>query len=468
MTNALLRRAALLAPVLLAAPGFAQHSLVFNSQTDEVHFDPVRLTLLGDADDDALSIVTPVPGTPYSAHALLPRQVQWMLVGDQDGDGEFVESSTNGPLLAMDAAFAKPMAPNSTIDPREIFFSMTSTSEMVGSATVRDGDVFRLPAPSTVEWFLNEDQVVGAIGGAVGVDEVDVNAMCQSASGDLFLSFDATETVNGVPADDGGIVMIPSAAITYDASGNVSAITAGTAVIVATEADVDAWIAAAAVASFDGTAFTAIVDLGGLEIDPAGGTFNSPVDPTLSIPNLLFTSTSSTSDGAIFSTTGGGTIAVINGVTMGSPVATTGRQIGLLPDSSGVSGVGGLALVPAQSGPPKLAVNALEQDGTSTDPAYSLFLAQGMTPGGQVIFALDIQPLSRPSWSELTAPGLTGSAVVGFGILFVIGTTTADSDGFAWLDFYPPRNVLGSDLAVVVNALDFATLSFATPGVFQY
>ena len=47
-----------------------------------------------------------------------------------------------------------------------------------------------------------------------------INAFCQSSAGDLFLSCELDENAPNGLLEDGGIAMIPAAAITYDAQRN--------------------------------------------------------------------------------------------------------------------------------------------------------------------------------------------------------------------------------------------------------
>lgn len=453
----------------LASAVGAQDTVLFATTTSETtfYYGGVEAQSLR---EDEVAQVTPRAGL-YSAGVFLSAGAQWAFIGDMNNNRRLVDAANTGPGDDTDAVFVKHHigAPSGRATPRDLYYSKEGT---VGFATsFRDGDVFRYIAQGQVETFVTEAQLLLAIGQVSG--DIDVDAVCQSQTGDLFLSFETAEDVNGKTADDGGIVYIPTSAINYDALGNVSAINTGSAVVIATEAQIDGLIANSGVRTSLGVVPATAINLTALEIDPAGGTWNPPEEPTLTVANLMFAWAGTNNDGAIISTlprvAGGsrGSIAMINGVPMGSLDYTTGVHMGLLPGSQGIDGIAGLALIAAQ--PAQLVVeNHPTNLITTTTTLFSQQQVSGAVPAAGVAFLLMVGPTTQGSVLPVfSIPGFGGEL---FGIGSPIFTTTAvpDAHGFASQTIFMPPDVVGSGMNLAWQVFDAGTFSFGLPAPMQF
>jgi hypothetical protein len=444
----------------------AQQTILFSVDTDSTtRANGSGLFEAGAIHPDEIAQVTPLAGQEYSASCFLSVSAQWAYVGDEDMDGRLLDSSTESPQGDTDAVFVKHLGgtPVGAPNTRQVYLSKEGSTTN-SSALFADGDVFRFVAQGVVEKFLTEAQLLTALGQASG--DLDLNAICQTTAGDLFVSFEAAELVNGVSLEDGGFAMIPAAAITYDGNGNVSAVTNASAVIVATEADVNAMIAQSGVRTSVGGAPSTSIDLSGLELDPNGGTWTTP-QGSLVVPNVLFTWDGFSNDGAILSTAGGGSIAVINGVPMGSPVATTGLQVGLLPESTGIFGINGLAI--ADSQPNVVTVENYPTNLITTSTIlWTRHEVSNATPGGTVFFFVDFGPIATGSVLPAFAiPGVGGQFFGTLG-LFSLGSAVADPRGYASRSIQLPPAASGSGVNVAWQVFDLGRFTFGTPAAMQF
>lgn len=451
---------------LLLLPALpAQHTILFAVDGNETTLANANGSVeAGLIREDEVGMVTPRAGR-YSASVFLSMGAQWSFLGDADADGRLCDASTTGPGDDTDAVMVKRHigAPIGTITPRDVFFSKEGDAGF--AAGFEDGDVFRYDAQGTIEVFVREADLLGAIGQAATGD-IDVDAICQAANGDLFLSFDLDEAVNGKTAEDGGLVYIPAAAITYDGQGNVTALAAASAVLVATEQQMDLLVANSGMLTSVGGA-PSYTELTALEIDPAGGTWNPPEEPTLTLPNLLFAWSGFSNDGAVLSTAGGGSIAVINSRALASTVATTGVQIGLLPDSTGLGGLMGLALIPAQADElvvENYPVNLI----TSSTILYTEQQVSGATPGTALAFLVSFGPTATgSSLMAFSIPGF-GGQVFELGTLVVTSTGVADTEGYARQALIMPSILVGSGANLCWQVFDAGSFSFGTPAAMQF
>jgi hypothetical protein len=448
---------------VLAALAPAQHIILMTSGAADERTLGLDWPEVDSIGDEEIYEVFPLPATSYTARPFLPISLQWHYVGDLDGDGQYVEGSDSGPggsSAVLDAIFVK-AGTIGPVTPRDVFFSLSVASTPLGTLP---SDVFRYAGQGVREVFLTEAQMETATGGTT----LNLDALAQSAAGDLFFSFSLTETLHFGSSEDGDLLYIPSTAITYDGSGNVSAILANSAIRLATESDLEAMVVNSGMREYDGTTPSTIsFELSGLEIDPAGGTWISPVD-SLAYPNLLWTWADSSNDGTIMSTSGGGSIAVINGVSMGSTVATTGAQLGWLPGVSGTSGPGGLALIPVQA-PQFTLLNFPRNLHTSGDgQTFVQLQTSGGVPSGFTILA----------WSvESAVPGGTFPAIAAplpflgeFGMLspIIIGLFANDSLGNTASPLIVLPTAVMSGVNLAAQALDFGTFQLSHPSAMSF
>ncbi len=446
-----------IASTSLAALAPAQFTILMNGGSDErtLATDPVEIDLIR---TDEIYEVTPFATVPYSARPFLPTSLAWYYLGDQDNDATYVDAATDGPGDTIDAILVK-TGTVGPVSPRDVFFSIAATSaDLPGVAT---SDLVRFSGQGVREVFLTDAQLATATGGT----SLNLDAIAQSAAGDLFFSFSLAETLTIGSVDDGDLLYVPASAITYDAAGNVSAITANSVQLAATEADLIAMVDASGFRTSVGGQVTTSFELSALEMDPNGGTFVSPANATLTLPNVLFAWSDFSNDGAIISTANGGSIAIVNGVPMGSAVATQGDQLGWLPDSTGTNGPGALALVPLQ--PAALALQNYPRNLHTAGSGQTLlrFELSGGVPNAA----------SAVAWSvESAVPGGTFPSIASpFGELamsapIVVDVLFHDGLGNAVSKWFVLATAPLSGLNVAAQALDLATFELSTPAVFSF
>ncbi len=414
---------------------------------------------------DEVGVVTPMAGGFYSARGLISVGTQWAWRGDDDNDGNWVDSSTAAPGNDTDAIMVKRFL-GATATPTVRDVCISKEDNYSTSISALDGDVIYHPTQGTVAKFVTEAQIATA----TGASSIDVDAICQDFNGDLYISFDVNESMTGGTGDDSGIIRIPAAAITYDpVTGDVVSTTGGLAEILSDEPFLRGTIDASGIRSNAGATphVASSIDLQGLDIDPTGGTWTSPLTGG-TYPNLLLSWESGASgDGGIVSTASGGAIPNVNGVAMGSPVATTGTHLGLAPTSTGLTNLVALAVV-ADLEIPTLVENYPEYQLTTSDFGFSTQQVTGATPLGTVAFILTIQaattggalssvPLLAPFGGELFEPAS----------LIVTTTTVADSLGYAsqTLDV---SSLVGSGLHINWQVFDAGTFTFSLPAPIQF
>lgn len=453
-------RALLLAATSAAFAGLApaQHTILMTSGgsvESTLGTDPFEIDIIR---NDGIHEVTPVLGVPYTARPFLPISLQWYYLGDQDNDATYVDASTDGPGGQIDEIFVK-RGTVGPVTPRDVFFSIAATAANLPG--VLPSDVVRYAGQGTREVFLTEAQLMAGTGGT----SLNLDALAQSTAGDLFFSFSLTEVLPIGSIDDGDLVMIPASAITYDASGNVASIAAASAQLVATQADLIVLINASGFRTSVGGLVTTSFELSGLEIDPNGGTFQAPANPSLVLPNLLFCWNDSTNDGAIISTANGGSFAIINGVPMASAVATQGNQIGWLPGSTGVFGPGGLALIPLQA-PAYATLNYPRNLHTLGSGRTMLQLqVSGGTPFGAS--ALLWSPESQvPGGSFPALPSPFGE--LGMSAPIVIGVALHDGLGNCTSPLFILNTTALTGLNLATQSLDLTTFRLSTPGAVSF
>lgn len=460
-----MRIPAILIPLpLLCALAPAQHTLLFVAGTSD------RNTLAVDASEidlmrsDEIYEVTPVAGMPYPARPFLPISLQYHYVGDLDGDAIYVEDDLEGPGDAIDAVFLKANTAG-PVTPRDVFVSVTSVST-ANIPGLRISDVFRYAGQGVLEFFVTHVELNAACGFSAASNTLNLDAICQSSAGDIFFSQANTITINSVSTEDGDLWVIPNAAISYDMNGNVTAITPGSAVRIATEDDLIAMVAASGQRSSVGGVITSSAnpsfELSGLEIDPNGGTWVSPID-TLSYPNLLFCWSDFSNDGALISTAAGGSIAVLNGVPMGSTVATLGDQIGILPDSTGTFGPNGIALAPLQPSTFTLLNFPFNQYSASTVTAVFQLQSSGGSPGGFTVMLWS----PESSVANGTFPALPAfppfSGEFGISAANIFGFYPNDGLGNSQTELFLFDMAVLHGLNLACQALDLPTFNLSTP-----
>lgn len=441
----------------------AQHTILHTADTTQntLGLDNFELDIIRSSE---IYEVTPTLFGPYTARPFMPISLQYVYVGDLDNDSQYVEDSTDGPGGKLDVLFVK--AGPGPYTPRDVFWSIDSTTS-INIPGLLVSDVVRYSGQGVRETFVDHATLQAAVGGPA---TMNLDALAQSATGDLFLSVGGTSITTALGATlDGDLLMIPSSAITYDpVTANVTAITANSVVRVATEAHMIAMGNASGFKTSVGGVVTTSFDLSGLEMDPAGGAFLSPVDGVTVLPNLVFCWSDSTNDGAIISTNAGGTIAVINGVAMGSTVATQSDQIGWLPDSTGAFGPGGLAIIPQQA--PAYAMLNYPRNLHTQGTGQTMLQLQlsGGTPNGASVLAVHVETSTAGgAFPAVSAPSPFLGELFAISPI-VLGIYLHDGLGNTNSEFLILATPPLAGLDMITQALDLTTLKLSTPGALSF
>lgn len=304
------------------------------------------------------------PGSNSAAFPFVPAATLSAMMGDANNDGVLPEFNGRTGGAGLYGIFVKD-ADRDSNDPSKLFFGIQERSAndpkivlhtATGTHTVKMGDFFRFKPDGTAELFITQAMIMNAAGTQTNSWVDGCNALCQDSKGNLYYSapYGLTNAgtgaagghwVGGTWCNDGTIVQIPVAAITYDADGNVQATAPGSARIVAKEVggtvtNVRAMCVNSGAVDSAGN-FTAVTyHMNGLDIDPNGGTFQPQFSNTETVPNLIFSFSNVTWRGTVFSTAknssgADGSIAVINGTTMGTTTGTADGSWWGLVDGSG-------------------------------------------------------------------------------------------------------------------------------------
>ena len=234
----------LIALAVAAAPAVAQNSLIFTGRFPFKSLDAVNERVGGSInalDEFDFSVVT--PGSGAFARSLQPATAHQAYFGDSNADGnstKFFGFKTYFQNIQMGGVFVK-NADKASPRHDKVFFTVRSNAAplqfeaFINNATavhvLRPGDFVRFTGNGNLEFFVTQDQLDIAAGppSPTGVSAKGASAMCQDAAGNLYYSPASgghwlNWTTPQVFANDGAIVQIDAANITYDANGNVAAI----------------------------------------------------------------------------------------------------------------------------------------------------------------------------------------------------------------------------------------------------
>ena len=248
------------AVLLAAAPLAAQKkSLLFSNRYD------VITTEAGNALLNAIrahDIAAVTPGAGATAFSLVSSAATSAMAGDADANGSAAQLAGVVPYsdLAVCGPFIK-HADKANFSPNKIFWTVKNGKVKGSSVTVwsngkpvvvRTGDFVRFLPNGQVEYFITQDQIMKAAGRQTGSWIKGATCLCQDKAGNLY--YVAAHGVNaagtgvggghwiekGLPSGrqfcyDGGVVAIDAADITYDANGNVKDVKAASAKLVFNE-----------------------------------------------------------------------------------------------------------------------------------------------------------------------------------------------------------------------------------------
>jgi hypothetical protein len=260
--------------------------------------------------------------TSTSAEAYLTDSNWQVFFGDADGDDVYWQSELAGSIDAL--------VQYGGTAPHALFISPSVT---IGSYpnVLEPGDIGRPRLDGKMDYLIRGGQIKQAFD-IKPTDDINVDAC--AISGDwIFLSLEDDITTNsGVVIHDGDVLLID---YLFWSDGTVDSVEPDKGVVIITEAQIDDLVAHSGVSDVDGNAVTSIGDLDGLEIDPSSF-INVFLDDgwNFHFHDLFFTGLNLVG-GAVLTTDGSGSIAVIDGQALAHqvPDPTSGAQVGLEPDA---------------------------------------------------------------------------------------------------------------------------------------
>lgn len=413
----------------------------------------------------------PDPGAFYAAYELCDIPTWSAHVGDENGNGNFVQAA----LAQVDALQVVPGAPH----PPSLFDFYLSTNIATGpSATLAPGgfekaDIVRFRPGGGFDTFLSRQQISDALGTPVG-STYDVNGFTiDPATGDMYWTTSGTYMLNGSVVEDGAVARLAAGMYVVGASGNVISVVPGSVELVLTDAEVHGMYLAAGL--------NGISDLSGLAVAPGGGIFTSQ-STGKTLPHLWMTDRDVNDGAVIVSTALGGSVASLPGVSLGSGPAlglgSSGFNVGVAPGALTALDV---VAVPLTTTPrmldmtnafiPALTPFTLQLDvgGLAPQATALIFasLADSGTPGG---FPARVPTLSaaNPFGNVFTGPGgfpeLYQFDLADPLFLSTIATPfviVADLDGYGRLTL--PLPPVPSGVSAVFQFVEVPTLTLSPP-----
>jgi hypothetical protein len=492
------------AAFVLATQLAAQNSLLFTGRFPFVSLDAINerpggaITQLEEFD---FSLVTPAAGA--SARTLMPTTGHQAYVGDANGDGNYTEFfglKTYFEQLQVAGVFVKHADKAFTTWDRVWFTVRDNVGQDIvafiaggtGTVALRPGDFVRFAGNGDLEYFITQDQLDTAAGLAPAGQSTTkgASAICQDAAGNLYYSPPTGgQWVNGNQggpyfANDGSIVMIDAASITYDAAtGNVVSVAPNSAHLLWEEINGGPGTAPVGIRQMvtnsgasDRTGGPIQVagifgKISGLDLDPAGTT-NQAAFPDASgnfptVPDFVFTSDAGSYAGTIFSTAGNGTVATINGVVCGSTtpgIAADGSWLGVQLDLANFQpSLMGLAVVDALPYQPlTLDMNdfgALGQTQANWDidlhgtPGMLTFIIAQLGPSAPGSYPTSVPAAFVPvSFTADSHPQIFVAAPPS-----TLGFVVPDQNGYGTLSFGNPSSPAIVGLTLMLQAAGMAT-----------
>ncbi len=275
-----------------------------------------------------------------SAEKWAPRTCYDTMAGDENADGTLFNPTLFGSVDALVSTFSTATSPWQ--NQRTVFWSVSAAmGNNVSAPPFRPGDVARIVrnggGDGQVEHFMRQEQFNQALGLPLPTP-IDVDAIAFNPQFGIFFSLDTDIVCNTacgpVLVQDGAIIAIPQAALTYTFDGRIAAVLPNSAIVVRTEAQVDAMVFAAQVTNRNGVCLTNAVDLESLEFD-FNGAINTWAGCTAAsvvfAPNLIFSVETGTGASLLTTAFGG---SIWNG-----PCSPMGRSCGTGPTLGSQSGI---------------------------------------------------------------------------------------------------------------------------------
>lgn len=406
------------------------------------------------------------PGLGFSTEKIHTAATTNALLGDENGNGDHFESIF-GAIDALEylhyPATMVPF-PFGNLTNYDLVWSARESFGGSGASTdnaprgAADGSLFRFVPDANggrIAILLAETAILGAIGQSAGAgDDVDVDAFAQDDMGNVYLSFDEDELVNGNPIDDGSVIVLPIAALTVTPDGTITAVAPNSAVEILDESDFDAMIAATGIA---GTQL--VGDVRDLVMDPGGGTFLGR--DGLFYPHLMFITENQGPN--VFSTANGGRFGDLNFVPTGT-VNSSPATLGFATFSGALS-----ALALTDDRPLAMSCDVFDGEvdwlGGETHVEWDI---GNCTPNGAVIFLIGISP-GTPGVQTISAP-ILGKVYPEFLPIPIVHnlvfTLPADANGILQFNAVLTHSI--SPHVLIAQAYDVGTDQLGPPGAMWF
>ncbi len=388
---------------LLAFSAAAQGpALLFTTSQVEQTLSGSAGTVLGTLRPNEVAIAEFNPCPLVSAEKWAPRTCYDTMAGDADANGWIFEPGRFG---RIDALLDMPSsgAPGSQ---RTVYFSpsVPMGTAVSGAPGLRPGDtgriVYNAAGFGMVEHFLRAEDVQIALGLPPTPVVVDVDAIAASPNLGVFFSLNQNLPVAAACGlgfvQDGDVIVIPAAAITWTPDLRVAAVVPGSAELCYSEAQMDLFVQAANVTDATGACVTTIGDLEGLEIDWAGPVIGVPgcTGTATARPALAFSGSTLTGCGVLTTAAGGQIWAPFCG-----PLAsacgtgpTFGNQMGVQPVSATLGAPSFVNALALGRGP-----RFVLEPQQSVAPLGSPAVVDMFSPGGfNFVFAAVAPPVVAP------------------------------------------------------------------------
>jgi len=286
-----------------------------------------------------------------SSEKWLPRTCSHVMAGDENGDGQYWNPGIFGDIDAV-LTHRHSASPSDPDNQRTVFWSVSSAmGDVIAGYRFRPGDVARIVSDGSsdgrVEVFMSQDLFNISLGRSPN-HPLDIDAIAWQPNLGIWFSIDnsminANTMCGPMGVRDGDVICIPPSAIAYTADGRIASVMPSSAIVVYTEAEMDAFTANANVADHVANPVTSVSDVEGLEMDLSLPitTVITCMGMPLDVPVLLFTTETATG-ASILTTQGTGQIHTTPCGLAGTPYHpsggnTTGEQMGLMPPP--ISGV---------------------------------------------------------------------------------------------------------------------------------
>jgi hypothetical protein len=215
-----------------------------------------------------------------SAEKWAPRTTYHTMAGDENADGTYFNPALFGRIDAL--VTTVPATAPGYDNQRTVFWSVEAAmGNAISLNPFRPGDVARIvrggPGDGQVQYFMRQEQFNQALG-LPPATPIDVDAIAFSPQFGVFFSLDGDQWANTacgpVFVQDGAVVAIPPAALTYTVDMRIAGVLPNTAIVVLSEAQIDALVANAQVTDRFGNCVPNATDLESLEF-AWGGTITT-------------------------------------------------------------------------------------------------------------------------------------------------------------------------------------------------